>query len=117
MNFKEFWDKLQFELKQEKEFMTLRQKRRFKACLGYIKQELVVLVTPESSMIQRGRIPYNEFEGIWNDIKSYSHDTRFVNKNERLGSFINKNGKKGKSNNLSYIIKLIEHVVKHQDMK
>jgi hypothetical protein len=116
MNFKEFWNTLQNELKQEKELVTLRQKRKFKACLGYVKEELVVLVTPESSMIQRGRIPHNEFEGIWNDVKTYSHETRFVNKDGRLGSFINKNGKKGTSNNLSYIIKLIEHVVKDQDM-
>jgi len=117
MNFNEFWKKLQVELKQEKKFETLKQKRKFQARLEHIKQELVVLITPERSQIQRGRIPYNEFEGIWNDAKKYPHETRFVNKNGRLGSFINKNGYEGKSNNLSYILKLFKLIVRNQDME
>jgi len=117
MNFNEFWKNLQDELKQEKEFVTLRQNKKFKASLGYVKKELVVLVTPQSSMVQRGRIPRNEFEGIWNDIRKHPSETRFENKHGRLGSFINKNGKKGSSNNLSYILKLIQYLVQEQEMK
>lgn len=117
MDFNEFWKKLQDELKQEKEFVTLRQNKKFKASLGYVKEELVVLITPQSSLIQRGRIPRNEFEGIWNDVKKHPFETRFVNKHGRLGSFINKNGKKGTSNNLSYILKLIHHMAQEQEMK
>jgi len=117
MKFQEFWKKLKVELKQGKKFETLARNRKFKARLGYVKDDLVVLATPDYSQIQRGRIPYNEFEGVWNNAKKYSKETRFTNKNGRLVSFINKNGTKGKSKNLSYIVTLISNIVKNQDMQ
>ncbi len=116
MNFEQFWKKLQLELKQEKEFTTLKQNKKFKVRLGYVEDKLVVLITPHDSQIQRGRIPRNEFEGIWNNAKIYSPETRFVNKNKRLESFTNKNGTKGKSMQVSYIVTLIKHIVRNQEM-
>ena len=116
MDFQEFWKKLQVELKRKKKFKTLTQKKKFMARIGYVKEKIVVLATPEQSQIQRGRIPYNEFKGVWNNAKKYSKETRFVNKSGRLASFTNNNGTKGKSKNLSYIVTLISHTVKNQDM-
>ena len=104
-------------IKQEKEFKTLTRNKKFKACLGYIKREKVVLVTPQRNQIQRGIIPHNEFKGVWDNAKRFSQDTRFVNKYGRLASFTNKNGTEGKSKNLSYIVKIIQHIVKNQEMK
>lgn len=116
MNFQEFWKKLQVELKQEKKFETLKYKRKFKAYLEYNKnEEYVVRVMPESGKI-RGPIPSNEFKGIWNDVKKYSNETRFVNKDGRLGSFLRKNGERSNSMNMSYILKLVQHIVKNQKM-
>lgn len=117
MNFNEFWDNLQDELKHEKEFVTLKQNKKFKACLGYVNLELVVLVTPESSMIQRGRIPKNEFEGIWDNAKGYSNETRFVNKGGRLDLYPRKKDGLGRSNNISYITRLIHEIVQEQKME
>ncbi len=116
MDFEEFWNILQSELKHEKEFETWNQKKKFKARLGYVNDEFVVLVTPQISQTQRGRIPHNEFKGVWSNMKNLSKDTRYKNKNGRLESFINKNNTVGNSNNLSYIIKLIQHIVQNQDM-
>jgi hypothetical protein len=117
MNFKEFWKNLQDNLKHDKAFVTLGQKKKFNVYFEYNKnEEWVVRVIPESGKI-RGPIHYNEFEGIWNDVKKYSIETRFKNKDGRLGSFINKHQKKTTSNNLSYILKLIQYIVKDQNMK
>ena len=116
MNFNEFWMRLQSELKQEKKFETLKRKKKFKAYLEYTRnEEYVVRVMPESGKI-RGSIPSNEFKGIWNDMKKYSNETRFVNKDGRLGSFLRKNREKSNSMNVSYILKLVQHIVKNQKM-
>ena len=88
----------------------------FKECLGYIKDELVVHVTPHNSQIERRGIPRNEFEGVWNNVKKYSPETRFINKDNRLESFTNKNGSDGKSFQISYITTLVKHIVQDQEM-
>jgi len=63
MKFQEFWKRLHAKLTQENEFKTLKQNKKFKVHLEYIKQELVVIVTPESSMTPRGRIPLTSLRG------------------------------------------------------
>lgn len=113
MNFKEFWKKLQTKLKTEQKFTTLVRHMTFKA---YFSNNLVY-VTPTSSMIQRGPIPSNEFEGIWNNTKDYLPETRFKNKDGRLNSYITQKGKQGKSMQNSYIIALIKYIVKEQNME
>lgn len=117
MNFKEFWNLLQVELKQEKEFLTLKQNKKFKAKLERRNNgNMEVRVTTEQSEFQRP-IPYNEFEGIWDNAKGLSREMRFVNKNRRLESYSTKRGGIGKSMNVSYITKLIDHIVQNQKME
>ena len=117
MNFKEFWNALQDELKHEKEFMTLQQRKEFKAHFERnTHDELMVRVTPKHGE-PRGPIASNEFEGIWNNAKDRSRETRFVNEKGRLESYSTKKEEIGKSIQLSYITKLIDHIVKDQDMK
>ena len=117
MKFEQFWNALQLELRQEKEFTTFKQKKKFNARAEYNRNhELVIRVIPESGK-QRGQIPSNEFEGIWDNAKGYSHETRFVNKGGRLDLYPRKNGGMGRSNNISYITRLIYEIVQDQDMK
>ena len=91
--------------------------KKFNARAEYNRNhELVIRVIPESGK-QRGQIPSNEFEGIWDNAKGYSHETRFVNKGGRLDLYPRKNGGMGRSNNISYITRLIYEIVQDQDMK
>lgn len=116
MNFKEFWKLLQVELQHEKHFSTLKQNKKFK---GYFERklngELIVRVIPESGKL-RGPIPSNEFEGIWDSARGFPRETRFVNRHGRLGSYQRKDGKIGNSENVSYITKLIDHIVQDQKL-
>lgn len=117
MNFKEFWKILQVELRHDKEFLTLKQNKKFKAYLERkVNGELAVRVIPESGK-PRGQISYNEFEGIWDNSKGLTHEMRFVNRHRRLESYQTKKGEVGKSKNVSYIITLIEHVVKSEKIE
>lgn len=117
ISFKEFWVLLQDELKQEKEFVTLKQGRKFKARFEKNKNgENVVIITPKHSETQRGSIPYNEFEGIWNNIKDRSYETRFENYDD-MKSYTKKDDEIGKSMQVSYITALINHIVKNQNME
>jgi|APSaa5957512535_1039671.scaffolds.fasta_scaffold02147_1 hypothetical protein len=117
MNFKEFWNILQGELKKKKEFMTLKQRKKFKAHFEYNTHgELIVRVTTKYGE-PRGQIPSNEFEGVWNNAKGRSRETRFVNEKRRLEPYQTKKGGIGKSMNVSYITKLIDHIVKDHNMK
>jgi len=118
MNFKEFWYDLQVELKQEKELTTLKQHRKFKAHFECNKHdELMVRVTPEHNEIQRGPIPSNKFEGIWNSVKGNPRETRFENKNIQLEQYPKKGGGVGKSMQIPYITKLIDHIVQDHDLE
>lgn len=117
MNFKEFWKILQVELRQEKQFLTLKQNKKFKAYLDRkLNGELAIRVIPESGKL-RGPIQSNEFEGIWNSARGFPRETRFVNRHHRLGSYQRKDGEIGISENVSYITKLIDHVVHDQNLE
>ena len=78
--------------------------------------ELVVRVMLESGN-SRGAIPRNELEGIWDNVKIHDKESRFVNKSDRLNLFPNKRGGNTRSQNRSYILKLIQHMVGDQDME
>ncbi len=117
MNFSEFWKKLQLELKQEIEFKTLKQNNKFKAQFDCNKKgDLFVRVILKLGQ-PRGQIPFNEFEGVWDNAKTFSHETRFVNKGGRLESYTRQDGESGKTVHVSYIAALINHVVKNQKME
>ncbi len=117
MKFQEFWKELQVELRKDKEFKTLKQNKKFKACFDHNKKgDLFVHVTLTLGE-PRGQIPFNEFEGIWDNVKRYSRETRFVNKSGRLESYIKQNGETGKTVHVPYIITLIDHVLKNQNME
>ena len=117
MKFEEFWKKLQDKLRQEKEFRTLKQKKKFKARVGYNKQgRTTVFVTLETGST-RGQMRSNEFEGVWDNAKSHSYETRFVNKGGRLKSYVREDGEIGKSMQVSYIVTLIDYIVQKQEMK
>ena len=116
MDFEEFWNKLKSELKQKKEFKTLTQNKRFKVYFDRNKHgELSVRVILQNGSL-RGPIFSNEFKGVWDTAKKYSHETRFVNKGRRLESYQKKKGGRGKSMQVSYTTTLIKHVVKNQKM-
>lgn len=117
MNFKEFWKVLQVELHNKKQLTTLKQNKKFEAYFERkLNGELIVRVIPESGKL-RGPIPLNEFEGIWDAAKGFPRETRFVNRHHRLGSYRRKDGKIGNSENVSYITKLIDHVVQDQNLE
>ena len=117
MKFEEFWKKLQSELKQGKKFTTLKRKKKFRARMGYNKHgRETVFVTLETGST-RGQMRSNEFEGVWDNAKSHSYETRFVNKNGRLKSYVREDGKIGRSMQISYIITLIDYIVQKQEMK
>lgn len=116
MNFQEFWDELQVELKQDQEFKTIKQNKKFKACFDYNKKgDLFVHVTLKIGE-PRGQIPINEFEGLWNNAKPHSRETRWINKGGRLESYTRQDGEIGKTVHTAYIIALIKHIVKNEDM-
>ena len=116
MNFEEFWSKLQSELAVRREFETLKQKKGFEAYFERnTKGELKVCVIPQGG-IPRSPIPSNEFRGIWDVVKEYSPETRFENKDGRLGSYQTKKGETGESMQVSYILRLIKHIVENQEM-
>lgn len=117
LKFDEFWNMLQIELKQEKQFTTLKQNKKFNAHFERnMNGNLIVRVILEHGE-PRGQIPHNEFEGIWDNSKGRSRETRFVNDGGRLGSYPKKKGGIGESMNVSYITKLIDHIVQNQDME
>ena len=84
MNFEEFWKKLQSELKQKKEFKTLTQIKRFTAYFERNKHgELTVRVILQNGNL-RGPISSNEFKGVWDTAKKYSHETRFCKQRQAI---------------------------------
>ena len=116
MNFQEFWLKLQMELKHTSHFKT-KQGKEFKANLEYnLNGEPVVRIRPKSSGSERGAIPANEFEGVWDKIKTEPYASRFYKITKDLESYTTKNGNNGGSMQLSYIVPLIKHIVQDQDM-
>ena len=116
MNFQEFWTELQVELKEYKEFKTLKQGKEFKARFERNKKgDLFVQVTLKLGE-PRGQIPFNEFEGIWDTAKNRSRENRFVNKGG-LEEYTKQDGEIGKTVHVSYIAAIINHVVKDCDME
>lgn len=77
---------------------------------------MFVRVTLKSGQ-PRGQIPCNEFEGLWNTTKDLSSETRFVNIGGQLETYKKQDGGDGKTVHVSYIIVLIDHIVKKQIMK
>lgn len=117
MKFEEFWKKLQDELRQEKEIRTLKKKKKFKVRVGYNKHGRTTVFVMLETGIPRGQIRSNEFEGVWNNAKRYSPETRFVNKDKRLEPYVKKDGDEGKSVQISYITALINYIVQKQEME
>jgi len=117
MNFKECWKKLQHELKQEKEFRTLKQKKKFSAHFEQNRHGVPILKIITEAGVPRGPIQTNEFEGVWDNAKGRSRETRFLNENGRLELYPKKKGGMGKSMQISYIVTLIDYVVQDQDME
>ena len=117
MDFGKFWKKLQLELKQEIQFKTLKQNKKFKARFGHNKKgDLFVRVRLEHGK-PRGQIPFNEFEGIWDTAKVSPPETRFVNKGGCLKAYTKQDGEIGKTVHVSYITALIDYIVKDQGME
>ena len=116
MNFKEFWKKLQNELRQEKDFRTLKQKKKFSAHFEQNRHGVPVLKIITEAGEPRGPIQTNEFEGVWDNAKGRSRETRFLNENRRLEPYPKKKGGMGKSMQVSYITTLIDYVVQDHDM-
>jgi|APSaa5957512535_1039671.scaffolds.fasta_scaffold400940_1 hypothetical protein len=117
MNFNKFWKLLQNELQHEKEFKTLKQKKKFNAHFEQNRDGVLVLKIITETGEPRGSIPSNEFEGVWDNVKGRSRETRFLNENRRLEPYPKKKGGIGKSMQVSYIIALIDYVVQDQNMK
>ena len=117
MNFKEFWKKLQNELNQEKEFETLKQKKKFSAHFEQNRHGVPVLKIITETGKPRGPIQSNEFEGVWDNAKGRSRETRFLNEGRRLKPYPTKNGGVGKSMQVSYIVTLVDYIVQNQDME
>lgn len=117
MNFKEFWKKLQRELRQEKEFKTLRQKKKFNAYFESNAHGVPIVKIVTETGTPRGPIQSNEFEGVWDNAKGRSRETRFVNEKRRLEPYPTKKGKQGKSMQVSYITTLIDYVVRDESME
>jgi len=116
MNFQQFWNILQTELKQEKEFKTLKQKKKFTAVFEHNASGVPVVKIITEAGQPRGPIQSNEFEGVWDNAKGRSRETRFLNENRRLEPYQKKKGGMGKSMQVSYITTLIDFVVKEQNM-
>ena len=116
MNFDEFWKQLQSEIKQEKEFRTLRRRKKFTASFEISTRGIpaVRIITEDGA--PRGPIKSNEFQGVWDNAKGYSRETRFLNKGKRLEPYPTKNKGMGKSMQVSYITALIDYIVKDQNM-
>ncbi len=118
MNFNEFWAQLQLELNPDTTFKTLKQNKKFNAYFDHNKKgDLFVRVILESGKY-RGQIPVNEFQGVWDNARTSPHDNpRFVNKDGRLNSYTKQDGESGTTENLSYIVALIKHIVQNQEMQ
>ena len=117
MNFKEFWSLLQIELKQDITLKTLKRKKEFKAHFERNRKgDLFVQVRPKFGQ-PRGQIPFNEFEGIWDNAKVCSHKDRFLKKTKLLESYIKQTGEIGRTVHVPYIVALVSHIVKDQDMQ
>jgi len=117
MNFNEFWKKLQNELKQEKEFKTLKQKKKFNAHFEHNLHGVPIVKLITETGEPRGHTKSNEFEGVWDNAKGRSRETRFVNEKRRLEPYSKKKGGIGKSMQVSYITALIDFIVQDQDME
>ena len=117
MNFNDFWKKLQNELKQEKKFQTLKQKKKFNAHFEHNAHGIPFVKIILETGVPRGPIQSNEFEGVWDKTKGCSRETRFVNEKGRLESYQKKKGGTGKSMQEPYITTLIDSVVLDQDME
>ena len=117
MNFQEFWKLLQVELSQKKELKTVTRYKKFQAYFDHNeKGDLFVLVITELGKSRR--IPVNEFKGLWDTMKKYSRETRFVNKDRRLNTYQSQDGVIGNNSfNVSYIIALINYILIDQDME
>lgn len=116
MDFQEFWNKLQAELTPQKEFKTLKLNKKFKAYFEFNKKgEPVLRIMTDNGKI-RG-ISHYEFNGVWDNVKHYSNETRFVNKSGRLEPYPKRKGGMGKSMQVAYIVKLIKHIVNDQEMR
>lgn len=118
MNFNKFWTQLKSQLNSKMTFTTLKQNKEFDAYFDRNKNDdLFVQVIPESGK-PRGPIHANEFQGVWDNLQTLPNDSiRFINKNGRLNSYTKQDGSTGTSQNLSYIIALIKHIVKKQDIQ
>jgi len=117
MNFNEFWKKLQNELKQEKKFKTLKQKKKFNAHFEHNAHGVPFVKIITETGEPRGPIQSNEFEGVWNNAKGRSRETRFINEKGRLEPYRKKKGEIGKTIQIPYITTLIDYVVQDQDME
>ncbi len=117
MNFKEFWKKLLDELQQEKGFKTLKRKKNFNAHFEHNAHGIPVIIIMTETGAPRGSTRSNEFEGVWNNAKGNSRETRFINDKRRLEPYLNKNGGISRSMQVSYIVTLIDYVVQDQDME
>jgi len=79
------------------------------------KGKLLLRIMTDNGKI-RG-ISHYEFNGVWDNVKRYSKETRFVNKSKRLEPYPKRKGGIGKSMQVAYIVKLIKHIVNDQEMK
>lgn len=118
MNFNEFWTQLQSELNPHTTFRTSTQDKKFNAYFDHNKKgDLFVRVILESGK-QRGQIPANEFQGVWNNARILpNNSTRFVNKDGRLNSYTKQDEGTGTTKNLSYIVALIKYIIQNQEMQ
>ncbi len=116
MKFKEFWNILQTELSQGKNFKTLKQKKKFSAQFEFNTHGAPTIKIITDVGNPRGPIQSNEFEGVWDNAKGLSRETRFLNHKKRLEPYSKKKEGIGKSMQVSYITALIEHIVQDQDM-
>ena len=117
MNFQEFWEKLQDELKEYREFKTLKYGKEFKARFEHYQNGDLYVRVRLNFGEPRGTIPFNEFEGIWDTAKRYSRETRFVNKGGRLRKYTKQSGEVGKTVHVSYITAIIDYIVKDSNME
>jgi len=117
MNFQEFWKKLQSEIRQEKEFKTLKQKKKFTVHFEQNRDGVPVLKIITETGEPRGPISSNEFGGVWDNAKGRSRETRFLNDNRHLEPYPKKKGGMGKSMQVSYIVALIDYLVQDQNME
>lgn len=80
------------------------------------QEKLFVKIIPQTGE-PRGPIQRNEFKGVWDNAKDKSKESRFVNEKGHLSSYSTKKGEIGKSIQISYIIALIDFVVRDKNME